>query len=346
VTAACLNAQNARPALRLAGRKTASGIFLRTAQTRVRKPRRKSLHTRRVEASAATKSASGVRYYGRRYYNPTLGRWLGRDPIAEKGGLHLYGFVRNNGVNAWDVLGMCGGKGEAPCEGGTLPAVTVGGRTPFDFRQPNLGNSGNLLVVLDGFGGDSADKVTVMDKFVVTDTRVKASIVDPECGSLGERLNQARSILARNNNYFVDGGQYAPVTSYLNPQERAIAGITGPGDSPESSFTPFDQMNLIVGTGSAGASIWQYTTGSARTQTSVALGRGMTGFNNPVGLAKVAGGVGYGMNIASTTMSFSATLNADDASGAISNGAATALGVIGMVPGPVGLGVSLNAVPP
>ena len=43
---------------------------------------------------------------GRRYYNPTLGRWLGRDPIEEKGGLHLYGFVGNNGVNKWDYLGM------------------------------------------------------------------------------------------------------------------------------------------------------------------------------------------------------------------------------------------------
>ena len=32
--------------------------------------------------------------------------WLGRDPIAEKGGLHLYGFVGNNPVCRWDVLGM------------------------------------------------------------------------------------------------------------------------------------------------------------------------------------------------------------------------------------------------
>ncbi len=45
-------------------------------------------------------------HYGRRYYNPALGRWLGRDPIEEKGGLHLYGFVGNNGVNRFDVLGM------------------------------------------------------------------------------------------------------------------------------------------------------------------------------------------------------------------------------------------------
>ncbi|HWB98903.1 MAG TPA: RHS repeat-associated core domain-containing protein, partial [Bryobacteraceae bacterium] len=44
-------------------------------------------------------------YYGYRYYRPSLGRWLGRDPLEEKGGLHLYAFVRNNPVNAWDVLG-------------------------------------------------------------------------------------------------------------------------------------------------------------------------------------------------------------------------------------------------
>jgi len=53
-----------------------------------------------------TDAETGLLYYGRRYYNPTLGRWLGRDPIAEKGGLHLYGFTTNNPVNRWDLLGM------------------------------------------------------------------------------------------------------------------------------------------------------------------------------------------------------------------------------------------------
>jgi hypothetical protein len=28
-----------------------------------------------------------------RYYNPTTGRWISRDPIGEEGGLNLYGFV-------------------------------------------------------------------------------------------------------------------------------------------------------------------------------------------------------------------------------------------------------------
>ncbi|MBC7369298.1 MAG: RHS repeat-associated core domain-containing protein [Undibacterium sp.] len=53
-----------------------------------------------------TDSETGLLYYGRRYYNPTLGRWLGRDPIEEKGGLHLYAFIGNHGINGWDVAGM------------------------------------------------------------------------------------------------------------------------------------------------------------------------------------------------------------------------------------------------
>jgi RHS repeat-associated protein len=60
----------------------------------------------RNERAKAQFPGNFVSESGRRYYNPQLGRWLGRDPIEEKGGLHLYGFVGNNGVNKWDFLGM------------------------------------------------------------------------------------------------------------------------------------------------------------------------------------------------------------------------------------------------
>jgi RHS repeat-associated protein len=66
---------------------------------------------RRVDRAAATKTASGAHetglvYYGRRYLNPRDGRFLGRDPIAEAGGLNLYGFCLNDAINRWDYLGM------------------------------------------------------------------------------------------------------------------------------------------------------------------------------------------------------------------------------------------------
>jgi uncharacterized protein RhaS with RHS repeats len=44
--------------------------------------------------------------YGYRYYDPATGRWPSRDPIEERGGVNLYGFVGNDGVNKWDKLGM------------------------------------------------------------------------------------------------------------------------------------------------------------------------------------------------------------------------------------------------
>ncbi|MDX1680729.1 MAG: RHS repeat-associated core domain-containing protein [Akkermansiaceae bacterium] len=56
---------------------------------------------------------TGLYYYGYRYYDPESGRWLNRDPIEERGGVNLYAFVNNDGVNAWDYLGMFSDLGEA-----------------------------------------------------------------------------------------------------------------------------------------------------------------------------------------------------------------------------------------
>lgn len=41
-----------------------------------------------------------------RAYDPDLGRWLSRDPIAEKGGLNLYDYAGNNATNGVDRSGL------------------------------------------------------------------------------------------------------------------------------------------------------------------------------------------------------------------------------------------------
>lgn len=48
---------------------------------------------------------SGQLYYGLRYYSPSTGRWINRDPIDEQGGVNLYGMVSNNPINVIDPLG-------------------------------------------------------------------------------------------------------------------------------------------------------------------------------------------------------------------------------------------------
>ena len=45
-------------------------------------------------------------YYNYRHYNPIDGRWISRDPIAEKGGWNLYSIVRNFAINLNDVYGQ------------------------------------------------------------------------------------------------------------------------------------------------------------------------------------------------------------------------------------------------
>ena len=48
---------------------------------------------------------TGLYYYGYRYYDPVTGRWPSRDPIGERGGVNLYGFVGNNSLFWYDFLG-------------------------------------------------------------------------------------------------------------------------------------------------------------------------------------------------------------------------------------------------
>lgn len=55
-----------------------------------------------------------VMYYGYRFYDPETGRWPSRDPIEESGGINLYGFVGNKGVNRTDLLGLSGSILTAP----------------------------------------------------------------------------------------------------------------------------------------------------------------------------------------------------------------------------------------
>lgn len=49
---------------------------------------------------------TGLVYYGLRYYSPSLGRFITKDPIEEQGGINLYNFVRNNPINKWDYIGL------------------------------------------------------------------------------------------------------------------------------------------------------------------------------------------------------------------------------------------------
>jgi RHS repeat-associated protein len=50
-------------------------------------------------------SSLGLYYFGYRFYDPNLQRWLNKDPLEEWGGINLYGYVGNDPVQGIDPLG-------------------------------------------------------------------------------------------------------------------------------------------------------------------------------------------------------------------------------------------------
>ncbi|MBK9119046.1 MAG: RHS repeat-associated core domain-containing protein [Phycisphaerales bacterium] len=55
---------------------------------------------------------AGLGYWGYRYYSPSLGRWMSRDPIEEEGGYGLYLYTHNAMPSKVDPLGLCEGRYE------------------------------------------------------------------------------------------------------------------------------------------------------------------------------------------------------------------------------------------
>lgn len=57
-------------------------------------------------SSMPVQRQSGLSLYPFRAYDPTLQRWLNRDPIGEAGGINLYTFVGNSPLNRVDPYGL------------------------------------------------------------------------------------------------------------------------------------------------------------------------------------------------------------------------------------------------
>ena len=62
--------------------------------------------SRYLFSSKEWEAAAGLNYYGYRFYSPSLGRWISRDPIEEAGGANIYVFVANNSLSLFDPLGL------------------------------------------------------------------------------------------------------------------------------------------------------------------------------------------------------------------------------------------------
>ena len=78
---------------------------------------------------------SGLNLTTYRAYNPTLGRWINRDPIEEEGGTNLYQYCLNEPISFFDPLGLDGnGAGIAAA------AIDLATNHPTDFNNNRAKN--------------------------------------------------------------------------------------------------------------------------------------------------------------------------------------------------------------
>ncbi|MHA1057142.1 RHS repeat domain-containing protein [Enterobacter mori] len=89
------------------------------------------LHDRTRRYSGKERDATGLYYYGFRYYQPESGRWLSADPGGLVDGVNLFRFCRANPVNITDADGRMPGPPPPPPE---RPASTFGA----EARRPPI----------------------------------------------------------------------------------------------------------------------------------------------------------------------------------------------------------------
>ena len=94
-------------------------------------------------SSEITDRETGTMYYNYRDYNPTDGRWLTRDPIGERGGHNLYGFVKNNSSRNIDRLGYVTiatqpGNRYSNCLGYAMTGRVGVAKTPIDQGEDSF----------------------------------------------------------------------------------------------------------------------------------------------------------------------------------------------------------------
>jgi len=83
---------------------------------------------------------SGLQYFWARWYDPLVGRFVGRDPVAEVGG-NIYGMAENNPMRYADPSGTC-----VSCGGGSTqendPTPAPPKPSPGDETPPNIQTNG------------------------------------------------------------------------------------------------------------------------------------------------------------------------------------------------------------
>ena len=184
----------------------------------------------RLEASYKTvrhggkeRDATGLYYYGHRYYQPWNGRWLSADPAGPVDGFNLYGMVRNNPVTRRDPDGLQSFESELG------PAFSALDKL-IDF--PNIFKTAPEGVVLKGNVSEHSPGRLRLKVYwqrevptyqPLPSERVIGALGDDGRGHLGPDAQRARALgvteqfakdLPRSSYTVIEGGQEKPLLEH------------------------------------------------------------------------------------------------------------------------------------
>lgn len=107
-----------------------------------------------VRYSGKERDATGLYYYGYRYYQPWVGRWLSADPAGALDGINLFRMARNNPVAWKDDDGRVAVEGNEVKDGTPLEEVFKTGHILYGLEAPRRAALSKLRAV--GFTRRSA----------------------------------------------------------------------------------------------------------------------------------------------------------------------------------------------
>lgn len=206
--------------------------------------------------------------------SPSQGRFLGRDPKKEQGGLNLYGFVLNNPVNLWDYLGMLPPAGSMP---GMAPFGFGPVSGPSMYGQPNM-PSYSVPSVNFSFGVGSGGSATVAPTAVGAHAEV--SIATGVFATSGPAL------------IGVSAGEVRSAGATLGPLGMVNQNnLPGPGGAPPQSSAL--TLNPAIGLAAGGAPFaWISNAGSTDQLSNISIT-----YNFNIGIPIVGPKAGFGVSL-------------------------------------------------
>jgi RHS repeat-associated protein len=174
-------------------------------------------------------------YYVRnRYYSPSLGRWLTRDPIGYAGGINLYGYVNSSPVGNVDAEGMQRFT-STPVQPAPPPGSAEALLQQYSGRNSKNYPS-NLPPPYDGAGGVPLGPLLaggwhftgLAGRELVGYTDIKTVQIDGECIRVGHPVYAPTAQIARGGDGAPDWVS-VPVSALTSVFVGALVGrLTGP----------------------------------------------------------------------------------------------------------------------